>query len=253
MHVAVWQWAIIAVCAVFVGMAKTGVPGLGIMVVPMMVCVTGQVLTASGVLLPLLCSADLFAVWYYRRNASAWALWRLFPFVAIGGYGGWRVMGHVDNATLKFLVGAIVLVMVAVHVRRKSGKGDPLAPSWMLGAVYGLVAGFATMIANAAGPVMTVYLLSMSLPKDEFMGTGAWFFLMVNLSKVPAYLLLSPPIITGGSLLIDLCVLPGILLGALTGRRIYERMSQIWFERIVLSLTVISALSLLRPKLMALL
>lgn len=253
MHFAVWQWVIIAICAIFVGMAKTGVPGLGIMVVPMMVYVTGRALTASGLLLPLLCSADIFAVWYYRRNASAWALWRLFPFVALGGLCGWLVMGRFNDASLRFLVGAIVLVMVAVHVWRKAGKGPPLAPSWTLGAVYGLVAGFATTIANAAGPVMTVYLLSMSLPKDEFMGTGAWFFLMVNLSKIPAYLLLSPPIITGASLMSDLCVLPGILVGALSGRRIYELMPQIWFERVVLTLTVLSAVFLLRPKLMAVL
>jgi uncharacterized membrane protein YfcA len=275
MHLSLWQWALVGVCAVFVGMAKTGVPGLGIMVVPMMARVTPRALASAGLLLPLLCAADVFAVWYYRRHASAWALWRLFPFVFCGGVVGWLVMKRLDDPTLRFVIGIIVLGMVLVHLLRKHQQAQPVsapldraaaasAPSpapapvqppapahgdWVHGVVYGLVAGFATQVANAAGPVMSVYLLSMALPKDQFMGTGAWFFLVVNLAKIPGYLLLTPPIISTASLAVDAWVLPGIVIGALSGRRIYGMLPQVWFERVVLLMTTLSALWLLKPKL----
>jgi uncharacterized membrane protein YfcA len=269
MHLLAWQWAIVAGCAIFVGMAKTGVPGLGIMVVPMMALITKRALESAGILLPLLCAADLFAVWYYRRHASVWALWRLFPFVAIGGVGGWLVMSRLDDPTLRFVIGVIVLGMVLLHVLRirkqnqvkalampdspAQKQADPPHSDWLQGAVYGLVAGFATQVANAAGPVMSVYLLSMALPKDQFMGTGAWFFMVVNLAKIPGYLQLSPPIITAGSLMVDACVLPGIVVGAISGRRIFEMLPQRLFEQVVLGMTTLSALWLLKPKLSLLL
>jgi uncharacterized membrane protein YfcA len=257
MHLTTWQWALAGVCAVLVGTAKTGVPGVGILVVPLMPWVVQPALLATGTLLPMLCFADLFAVWYYRRHASAWTLWRLFPWVAAGGFGGWIVMrrlgGAGHEADFSFLIGAIVLAMVAVQVARKRTGDEPVRPDWRSGAIFGVIGGFATMTANAAGPVMNVYLLRMNLPKDQFMGTGAWYFLIVNLAKVPGCLTLDPPIITTATLLVDACVIPGIVAGALWGRWIYERLPQRTFEWIVLVLTTLGGLMLLQKKLVALL
>jgi uncharacterized membrane protein YfcA len=252
-----WQWALAAVCAVFVGTAKTGVPGLGIMAVPMMVLVVGQSQLATGTLLPLLCAADLFAVWYYRRHANAWTLWRLFPWVLAGGLGGWLVMNCMDgkrwDTEFRFLIGAIVIAMVVLQVAKKRVSDSVITPNPWRAAVFGLVAGFATTTANAAGPVMNVYLLSMALPKDQFMGTGAWYFLVVNLAKIPGYLLLKEPIITGATLALDACVLPGIVAGALWGRWIYDRLPQRAFEVVVLALTALGGFMLLLPMLKGLL
>ncbi len=248
MHLEPWQWALAAFCAVLVGMAKTGVPGLGIMVVPLMVLVVGQGRLASGTLLPLLCAADLFAVWYYRRHASVWALWRLFPWVLAGGVVGWLIMGRLSDDTFRFMIGTIVLGMIAMHLVRKRTPDVAIGPDWRRAAVFGLVAGFATTVANAAGPVMNVYLLSMALPKDQFMGTGAWYFLIVNLAKVPAYLALDEPIITWATLRVDLCVVAGVIAGALSGRWIYARIPQKGFEWIVLTLTGLGGTMLLLPK-----
>ncbi len=229
-----------------VGLAKTGVPGLGILVVPLMFHVVGDRLSGPGTLLPLLCAADLFGVFYFRRHAKAWDLLHLFPWVAVGIGLGTTVLTVMSADSLRMLVGGIVLVMVAAHLIRKKVQDDKLLGAdrtWRKALLFGVITGFATTVANAAGPVMNLYLLSSDLAKDQFMGTGAWFFFLVNLLKLPIYAWQG--MITGDSLLIDLILLPGILVGAFAGKRIYDRLPQRAFEITVLTLTVVAGLSLL--------
>ncbi len=244
------QWLLGGLCAVLVGMAKTGVPGLGILVVPLMFAVVPPPLNGPGTLLPLLCAADCFGVLYFRRHARAWDLMHLFPWVAGGIALGAGVLHLVSDQTMRVVVGVIVLLMVAAHLMRKRvpdqvllGGSGASARGWRRALLFGVVTGFATTVANAAGPVMNLYLLAMDLPKDQFMGTGAWFFFLVNLIKVPIYL--SRGWIDGQSLLLDACLLPGVLLGALIGKRIYDRIPQRAFEITVLTLTVLAGISLL--------
>ncbi len=240
-------------------MAKTGVPGLGILVVPVMFYVVNAPLSGPGTLLPLLCAADLFGVFYFRRHAKAGALFHLFPWVAIGIALGTGVLSLVAGSSLRALVGVIVLLMVGAHLLRKRMAEANLTRTalahatrtdvhhgWEKALLFGVLAGFATTIANAAGPVMNLYLLSMDLPKDQFMGTGAWFFLIVNLAKLPIYVWQG--LITTPSLLLDACLLPGVLVGALLGKQLYNRLPQRAFEIVVISLTLISGFSLLIPR-----
>ena len=240
-----WQWTLGLVCAVLVGMAKTGVPGLGILVVPLMFYVIGEHGSGPGTLLPLLCAADLFGVFYFRRHARAWDLLHLAPWVACGIALATVVLSLVSDHRLQLVVGAIVLAMVAAHLLKKRVKDEKLVGSahgWERALVFGVVTGFATTVANAAGPVMNLYLLAMHLPKDQFMGTGAWFFFLVNLVKVPIYCWRG--LITWNSLLLDAALLPGIFVGALIGKRIYDRLPQRLFEVVVLILTTVAGISL---------
>jgi uncharacterized protein len=252
---ALWQWVLGAGCAFLVGVAKTGVPGLGILVVPTMVYVVGSAWLAPGALLPLLCVADAFAVWYYRRHADVWALLELLPWVVVGMIGGWYVLrvvseqGSDGERWLRTMVGAIVLVMVAAHLARKrSGNDAAVARHWGRAALYGIIAGFATTVANAAGPVMNLYLLSMALPKDQFMGTGAWYFLIINLAKIPIYATYDDPMITHATLVFDACLVPAVIVGALCGRTLYAHVPQKAFEWSVFALAAVGALSLLIPR-----
>ena len=107
----------------------------------------------------------------------------------------------------------------------------------------GAGAGFATMTANAAGPVMTLYLLMAGLPKLQMLGTGAWFFLVVNLMKVPfsaSLKLIDPP-----SLLLDLALTPAMLVGGAAGWLLVRRLHQQQFEVAALGLAAVSAALLL--------
>lgn len=244
-ELAAWQWALGAVCAACVGVAKTGVPGFGILVVPLMVLAVGDARASVGWLLPLLCVADVFAIVYYRRHTEARRLFSLAPWVLVGMVGGTLALGA-NEALLRRIVGAIVLSMIAVHIVRKR-RGDALAaPGRAQGVVFGAVAGFATTVANAAGPVMNVYLLSKRLPKEEFLAAGAWFFFVINLSKIPIYG--ARGMIDGTSLLFDALMLPAVATGALLGRAALRRFPQRAFEVVVLTLTAAATLLLFLPR-----
>ncbi len=243
-----WQWLLGGFCAVLVGMAKTGVPGLGVLVVPLMFYVVPPGLSGVGTLLPLLCAADVFGVFYFRRHARAWDLFHLFPWVALGIALGSAILHCTTSDAQRILVGVIVLVMVGAHLLRKKVKDEQLVGKqhgWRKALIFGVATGFATTVANAAGPVMNLYLLSMDMPKDQFMGTGAWFFFIVNLVKVPIFI--GQDLISVRSLLLDACLLPGILVGALLGKRLYDCLPQRGFEFTALTLTVIAGIRLLFP------
>lgn len=238
------RWLLGALCAFFVGVAKTGVPGLGIFVVPLMAFTAGDARHASGWLLPLLCAADLFAVAYYRRHAQTTRLVSLAPWV-VGGMAAGALALAGPEPLLRRVIGLIVLAMIVVHVARRRAVAVPLDTRASI-AAYGTTAGFATMVANAAGPIMNLYLLARRLPKEELIGTGAWFFLVINLSKLPVYA--AHGLIGARSLLFDLLLLPAVFAGALSGRAIFGRLPARAFERVVLALTAVSAVLLVWPR-----
>jgi uncharacterized membrane protein YfcA len=240
---ALWQWLLGGACALGVGMAKTGVPGLGIFVVPLMVLAVGDARQSAGWLLPLLCVADVFAVIAYRRHAEARQLFSLVPWVLLGMGAGALALGGPESV-LRRVVGAIVLAMVLLRIARgRPSPADDTAPPPAAGLVpsiaYGSVAGFATTLANAAGPVMNLYLLARQLPKQQFIATGAWFFLVINLCKLP--ILAGHGLIHGRSLLFDLVLVPPVLVGAAIGRWVAARLPQRMFELLVLALTAAAA------------
>jgi uncharacterized membrane protein YfcA len=237
-----WQWTLGSACAFFVGVAKTGVPGLGILVVPLMVLAVGDARQSAGWLLPVLCLADVFAVILWRRRAAAGRLFSLAPWVLAGIALGALALNW-SESRLRILVGAIVLLMLWAYIRR-SLRPDTYA-STPHPAAYGVSAGFATTVANAAGPVMNLYLLSKQLPKEEFIATGAWFFFLINLSKIPIYIWHG--LFSRQSLLFDLVLAPAVVAGALTGRWLFSHINQRLFEILVVSLTALSALLLFRP------
>lgn len=241
LSLAAWQWLLGAAVAFNVGVAKTGVPGLGILIVPLMVLVVGDVRQSAGWLLPVLCTADVFAVIYWRRHAAANRLFQLAPWVVIGIALGAAALS-LHERILRPVVGTIVLIMLLAYFWRKIRPNvhPALSHPWP----YGVSAGFATTVANAAGPVMNLYLLSKNLPKEEFVATGAWFFFLVNLSKVPIYLWHG--LFSERSLQFDVAMIPVVLLGALTGRWLVYRIPQRLFDWLVIVLTGGSALFLFR-------
>lgn len=236
-----WQWLLGALCAFSVGVAKTGVPGLGILVVPMIVLTVGNAKSSAAWLLPILCTADVFAVIYWRRHAAAGRLLSLVPWTLVGMAGGAAALS-LPEKTLKPLIGGIIVVMlVAYLIRRFSRNPANITPH---PALYGMTAGFATTVANAAGPVMNLYLLSKRLPKEEFIATGAWFFFIINLTKIPIYAYHG--MFSRESLLFDLLMAPVVYVGAVSGRKLVDHIPARVFEGLVIVLTAVSTLLLFR-------
>jgi uncharacterized membrane protein YfcA len=263
MNLTAWQWAFLAVGALFVGLAKTGVPGLGVLTVGLFANAL-PARESTGALLPLLLCADVIGVAIYRKHASWPHLIKLFPWVLVGVVAGYFALGKLTNAHMQKIIGGILLGMTALHLWRGSRerKKGPLSPeagererplspnaddalphTWWFAAFTGIMAGFTTMVANAAGPVMVLYLLAVELPKLTFVGTWAWFFLLVNVSKVPFSLHLG--LINFDSLKLDALLLIAMVPGALLGPTILKHLNQRVFEWLALALTVVAAVRLL--------
>ncbi|GAA0307530.1 hypothetical protein GGQ92_001999 [Gracilibacillus halotolerans] len=199
-----------------------------------------------GILLPLLIVGDLFAVVYYRRHVVWKYLISLMPWVLIGIIGGYAVLEFISSEQLKPLIGILVLLLIILHIsREKLGKRfvELLPESKLFTYLMGILAGFTTMIGNAAGGVMAIYLLVKGLPKTEFVGTGAWFFLTVNLIKVPLYVSLG--MITVDSITFNLKLIVFILIGALVGVKVIKWMPQKMFQTVVLIFAAIGAIRLI--------
>ncbi len=226
------------------GLSKTGIAGLGVLSVALFANALPP-RESTGALLPLLLCADVFGVSFYRKHASWPHLWKLFPWVVLGVVAGFFALGRTSNLQVQRLIAGILLVMVAVHVwrQRQPGLDSSLPHSLWFAAVTGILAGFTTMVANAAGPVMILYLLAVGLPKLAFVGTGAWFFMLVNAFKVPFSVKLG--LITPASLLMDAILVAPMVPGALLGPIILRQMSQKTFEAVALALTVAAAVRLL--------
>lgn len=243
-----WGFAALAFAAVLVGFSKTAVSGAN----TVSLAVFAAVLPAresTGVLLPILICGDILAVLTYRRHAHWPTLWRLFPAVAVGVVVGTVFLGFAGDDAVRTSIGAILLLMAAVSLwrRRQSELPAPEETATRAGRLkarsYGVLGGFTTMVANAGGPVLSLYLLSAGFRKLGFLGTSAWFFLIVNSAKVPFSVGLG--LIDGKSLLLDAALAAFVVPGALIGKAVVDRINQRLFDQLVLAATVLGGLQLL--------
>lgn len=247
MQLELWQWLMGGAAAVLVGISKTGIPGAGILVVPMLACLFGGKQSA-GIMLPMLLFADVFAVAWYRKHTDWSKLVKLFPWVVPGLVVGAYLLCVVDigdnhKDILGQIIGVIVLLMLGLYLLRNR-LGEKLTPTSTFGmASTGIGAGFTTMISNAAGPIMQIYMAAYQMKKQEFVGTLAWFFFIVNMSKVPVFVY--QDMINLGSLKFDLAIAPAILVGVFIGKWILPRISQSAFNAVVLVLAAASAVKLI--------
>ncbi len=231
--------------SLLIGFSKTGISALGMFSIVMMTQII-PAREASGLILPMLIAGDLIAVVYYRRNVVWKYILSLAPWVMGGIVIGYFVLERIDSPQLKMLLGILILSLLFVQVANSfldDKINSRLPESMWFSSFIGIMAGFATMVGNAAGSVMAIYLLAKGLPKNEFVGTGAWFFLLVNLIKVPFSVNLG--LITMDTIAFNMWFLPAIVIGALVGIKILPMIPQKHFQHIILVLTSIGAIRLI--------
>ena len=210
------QWTLLGLCGLLIGMSKTGISGVGLMVVPILANAFGGRVSV-GLLLPILIFADIMAVSWYNRHAEWKHVLRLIPWALAGIVIATLVGKSLSDLAFNRILAVLVVSGIGVLIWQDSrSQKEKIPRSKWFAAILGLLGGFATMMGNAAGPVMALYLLSMRLPKNIFIGTGAWFFFIVNISKVPLHIW-SWNTITAESFALDLMMIPAIALGALLG------------------------------------
>jgi uncharacterized membrane protein YfcA len=248
-------WEIIAVIcsALFIGMSKAGLNGMNTFMVPIIALVFGAK-ESTGIVLPMLCFADLLAVIWYRRKAEWKHIFRLLPW-SLGGLVLALLVDTVIPARgFRFLIGVCIFAGLGVmfwnDFYRLRGSGQTLGvenaavPSgWWFSALFGLMGGFSTMIGNAAGPIMSVFLLSMRLPKESFAGTAAWYYLIINYIKLPLQVFIWSNVTPRG-ILFNLCVFPVIIIGIILGILVVKKVSEKIYRIMIYIMTIISALLL---------
>ncbi len=200
---------------------------------------------ATGVLLPLLIVGDLCAVCYFGKQAQWNYIRRLLPPTILGVVIGWVLMTQLNESMFKPLVGMIILSLTCIQITRM------WRPTWFekfpherwFAWTLGMLVGITTMLANAAGPVMALYLIAVSLPKFELVGTVAWFFLVINVFKVPFSFNMG--LITTQSLALNAVFAPAVLPGMWLGRWLIHRVSQRVFDSLLLAFTAVFSLRLI--------
>ena len=235
--------ALLFLAAFFIGMAKTGVSGVAMFSVPIMALIFGGK-ASSGLMLPMLIMADLFAVSYYHRHANWHYLLKLFPSAAVGVVIGTVVGELIDDQQFRHIMAVVIFASLAVMLWMEGANKDKIPDYLWFALLMGLLGGITTMIGNLAGAVMALYLLSMRLPKNEYIGTAAWFFLVINVFKLPFHIVVWHSIDVN-SFLLNLLGLPFIALGAYCGIVIIKRIPEKPFRWLVLAMTAIAAVFML--------
>ena len=239
------QWTVVISAALMIGFSKTGVPGTGILIPPLMASVM-PAKASTGFVLPMLAMADIMAIVYWRRHVEWRHLFRLLPWTWLGVIMGFLLMGQITDDQLKRFIGVLVLGLLGLAWFRVTNvNNDHIPHHWLFAAFIGLLAGSTSMLANAAGPVMIIYLVAMRLPKNEFIGTRAWFFWILNLSKMPFSANLD--LMNASSLLTNLALVPCLVIGGLLGIALVNVIPQRAFDRIVKLLALAAALYLCLP------
>ncbi|MDP0499995.1 MAG: sulfite exporter TauE/SafE family protein [Verrucomicrobiota bacterium JB022] len=242
------QWALGIVGAFLMGMAKGGLPGVG-NISPLLFASAFAARESVGLLLPVLVAGDICGVILYRRHTEWKYVWRLLPWMLLGVVLGWMMFDYLSDRAVKIFIAVTIFGMTLFQIVRwwlqRKGR-DPLEKvpnSRWFSATLGTSGGIATMIANAAGPIGQIYFLSVDLPKMAFIGTAAWTFFIVNLSKVPLQVELG--IITLDSIGLSLVFCIFCVVGALLAPLIVKRIKQETFQRLIWLFVIVAALKLL--------
>lgn len=232
------------VVAILIGMSKAGLSGFGLVMVPLMALIFGAK-PSTGVILPMLIAADIMAVIYYHRSAVWKYIIRILPWAAAGVFIALITGKMVNNDQFRLVMMTVVWIMLILmilnDIRSKSGSEIPENP--LFASLMGLAGGFSTMIGNAAGPVFTLYFLAMRLPKKEFIGTGAWLYLIINTAKLPLQAFVWKNI-SWNMLMLDLISLPFIVLGIFAGIHIVKLFPEKVYRYFVIGTTLVTSVLL---------
>lgn len=237
------QWLLVILAAIVLGIAKSGVKGIGIIIVTLLIFVFGGK-SSTGILLPMLTMGDLFAVWYYRRHTQWKYLYRLMPWMMLGVLLGVWVGKDLPEEMFKQGMAVIILGSVIMMYWWENKKVKKVPDNWWFAGFMGLGAGFSTMIGNLAGPFANIFFLAIRLPKNEFIGTAAWLFFLINLFKLPFHVFVWETV-SWQSFSLNLRLFPAIALGLYLGVKLVERIREKNYRQMILLLTALGALLIL--------
>lgn len=244
MNIDFWQWVFLGIAALSIGISKSGFSGISLISIYILTEIFGAV-EQVGVGLPLLVLADIIVFPAFRKYGNWKEVWFLLPPTIIGGAAAFWILSGLNNGVMRPIVGGLIFLMVMMQLVRK-WKPDgvyQLAMTKGFGVFVGVAGGLATVLANAAGPIQQLYLLSKKMQKMDLIGVGARFFLLVNLLKLPFLGTMS--FVTKETLWINLCMAPAVVIGVIVGKKVLHKVPQKYFENLIVSFALLAAVRLI--------
>jgi uncharacterized membrane protein YfcA len=234
------NWVLIFLSALIIGLSKSGMKGMDMMNVTIMAIVFGGK-ASTGIVLPLLCIADVMAVIYYHRHAQWSHFWKLLPWMVLGILVGVFLGKDLNESIFRKVMAFIIILTVAIMLLLEFNKRLKVPNNRLFVATMGLISGFTTMFGNLAGAFSSIYFLAMRMVKNDFIGTAAWVFLVINFFKLPFQFIYWHNI-NLNTLKIDLMLLPALFIGFFCGIRIVSKIKDDTYRKVVIVLTFIGAI-----------
>ncbi|AXP80887.1 Sulfite exporter TauE/SafE [Mariniflexile rhizosphaerae] len=242
-HLTVLQWTAICFAVFLLGLAKSGVKGIGIIIVVILAFVFGEK-ASTGILLPMLICADIFAVVYYNKHAQWHYIKKLLPAMVIGVLVGVWVGNDISEVVFKRIMAVIIIGSVLIMFYMENRKSTTVPTNKWFSNSAGFLAGFTTMVGNLAGPISDIYFLAMRLPKNEFIGTAAWLFFIINVFKLPFHFFVWKTV-SVETLVLNSILIPMVILGFFLGAYIVKLISNVNYRRFVLIVTALGGIIML--------
>ena len=236
-------WALAITAAIVIGLSKAGIKGIAVVNVTLM-ALAFEAKESTGIVVPLLVFGDIFAVIYYNRHANWSYIFRFLPWILVGIVIGVLVGNDLDESTFKIGMAIIILVSVVMMYWWDRRKSKTVPTHWLFAGIVGTIAGITTMIGNLGGAFSNIYFLAMRVPKNEFIGTAAWLFLITNVLKLPLHIFIWETI-TLETFIFDLKLIPGIVLGVFFGIRLVKLIKEDFYRKMILVLTALGAVMIL--------
>ena len=236
-------WALAITAAIVIGLSKAGIKGIAIVNVTLM-ALAFEAKESTGIVVPLLVFGDVFAVIYYNRHANWSYIIRFLPWILVGIVVGVLIGNDLDEVTFKIGMAIIILASVIMMYWWDRRKSKQVPTHWLFAGIVGTVAGITTMIGNLGGAFSNIYFLAMRVPKNEFIGTAAWLFLIINILKLPLHIFVWETI-TLDTFIFDLKLIPAIVVGVFIGIKLVHLIKEDFYRKMILVLTALGAVMIL--------
>jgi len=237
------NFIIAATCAFLLGVSKSGIKGIASLIVTGLALVYGAK-NSTGILMPLLLVGDVFAITYYKRHVQKEYIIKLLPWMIVGVLLGVVGGKYITEDLFKYGMAAIILFSVGLMYYWENKKDKSVPSHWSFASSMGLLAGFTTMIGNLAGAFSNIYFLAMRLPKNNFIGTAAWLFFLINSFKVPFHIW-SWETINSESILISIQLVPFVIVGLIAGVFLVKKIENDNYRKLILLFTAIGGIAIL--------
>jgi uncharacterized membrane protein YfcA len=242
-NLTIFHWLAICFAVFLLGLSKSGIKGIGVILVVILAFVFGEK-TSTGILLPLLICADIFAVLYYNKHAQWQYIKKLMPAMVLGVLVGVWVGNDISETIFKRTMAIIIIASVLIMFFMEKRKYAAVPTHKWFSNSTGFLAGFTTMIGNLAGPISNIYLLAVRLPKNEFIGTAAWLFFIINVFKLPFHIFVWKTV-NVHTLVLNSVLIPAVILGFFLGTYIVKLISNVSYRRFVLIVTALGGVIML--------